>query len=172
MSTAITIKTTTMKLLLAFTTLFFLSCSRQTETDTSSATTENKTEISQDANVALNFINDYTAFCSQKDQDSNWIRNNALLTENFKSTYYHLLDSARKEDPELGLGFDPIFDAQDFPDKGFELSALDKSTGFVTLEGKDSPEFILVLKISEQNGKWLVDGSGVINIPADKRAKR
>ena len=29
-----------------------------------------------------------------------------------------------------------------------------------------------VLKISEQNGKWLVDGSGVINIPADKRAKR
>jgi hypothetical protein len=161
-----------MKLLLAFTTLFFLSCTRPTETNTSSSTTEDTTEISQDANVALNFINDYSAFCNQKDQDANWIKNNALLTENFKSTYYHLLDSARKEDPELGLGFDPIFDAQDFPDKGFVVVNQDNATGFVTIKGKDLPEFMLVLKVSEQNGKFLVDGSGVINIPVNKRAKR
>jgi hypothetical protein len=161
-----------MKLLLAFTTLLFLSCNRQAETNTISSSTEKKTEISQDANVALNFINDYAAFCNQKDQDANWIRNNSLLTENFKSTYYQLLDSARKEDPELGLGFDPIFDAQDFPDKGFVIVDQDNTTGFVTVKGKDLPEFILVLKISEQNGKWLVDGSGVINILVEKRAKR
>lgn len=161
-----------MKLLLAFTTLFFLSCTRQTATNESSASTENKTEISQDGNVALNFINDYTAFCSQKDQDTNWIRNNSLLTENFKSTYYHLLDSARKEDPELGLGFDPIFDAQDFPEKGFIVVDQDNTTGLVTVKGKDQPQFTLVLKVSKQNGKFLVDGSGVINIPVNKRAKR
>jgi hypothetical protein len=164
-----------MRTLLILATIVFLSCSRQNETNTTSSSTTNKSESTPDNNVALTFINDYALFCEPKSpptNDTNCIRNNSLLTNNFKSTYYNLIHSARKDDPEMGLGFDPIFDAQDFPDKGFVMVKSDSKDGFVTVKGKDWPEFTLVLKIVVQNGKSLVDGSGVINIPADKKAKR
>ena len=72
----------------------------------------------------------------------------------------------------MGLDFDPIFDAQDFPDKGFELVSSDKNSGYITVKGKDWPEFVLVIRIVYLDNKWLVDGSGIINIPESKRAKR
>ena len=164
-----------MRLLLILTAFVFLSCSRQTETNNISATNSDKVDNSPDFNVALTFINGYATFCtptSPPTNDTNWIRNNSLLTDSFKMTYYNLINSARKEDPELGLDFDPIFDAQDFPDKGFVLLNSDVKSGLVTVKGKDWPEFVLVLKVVQQDGKSLVDGSGVINIPVDKRAKR
>jgi hypothetical protein len=103
----------------------------------------------------------------------NWIQKNELLTDSFKKNYKNLVDSAKKADPEMGLDFDPIFDAQDFPDKGCELLNCDQNTGYITVKGKiDWPEFNLVLKVVSQNGKWLVDGCGAINIPENKRAKR
>jgi hypothetical protein len=162
-----------MRILIILTTIVFLSCG-PTETKSTSTTTADKSEVTPDYNVALTFINDYSAFCTPKSpptNDENWIKNNSLLTDNFKTTYYNLLDSTRKIDPELGLGFDPIFDAQDFPDKGFVIVNSDKDN-YVTVKGKDWPEFVLVLKVVEQNGKTLVDGSGIINIPVDKKAKR
>jgi hypothetical protein len=165
----------TMRVLLILTVFAFLSCSRQTETNNLSPTKSDKSENSPDFNVALTFINDYAAYCeptSKSKNDTNWIRNNSLLTDNFKTTYENLINSARKDDPELGLGFDPIFAAQDFPGKGFVMVNSDTKGGFVTVKGKDWPEFVLVLKVVEQDGKSLVDGSGVINIPADKQAKR
>src|SRR5437764_4590505 len=103
---------------------------------------------------------------------TNWVERNPLLTNNFKTFYRNLLDAAQKEDPEVGLDFDPIFDAQDFPDKGFEIVNCDNETGYVTVRGKDWADFVLVLKVIQQDNKWLVDGSGVINIPVNKRAKR
>ncbi len=133
------------------------------------------TESKPDFNVALTFINDYATFCtptSPPTNDTNWIENNSLLTDNFKRQYFSLLDSGKRIDAELGLGFDPIFDAQDFPDSGFVIAAWDEKTGFVTVRGKDWPQFVLVLKVVSHNHKSLVDGCGVINIPEDKRAKR
>ena len=161
------------KLLLTFTAIIFFSCNSHTETATSTNSVE--TENALDFNVALTFINDYVSFCNPKSpsaNDKNWIRNNSLLSENFKTSYYNLIDSARKADPELGLDFDPIFDAQDFPEKGFVIAGSDNESGYVTVKGKDWPEFLLVLKVVRQNNKTLVDGSGVINIPSNKRAKR
>ncbi|HEV8504587.1 MAG TPA: hypothetical protein VGQ53_04275, partial [Chitinophagaceae bacterium] len=101
-----------------------------------------------------------------------WIKQNSLLTDNFKNRYKTLSDSAQKKDPELGLGSDPIFDAQDFPEKGFSLLKIDTLKRYVTVAGNDWKEFELVLKVAQENNKWLVDGAGVINIPGDKRAKR
>jgi hypothetical protein len=164
-----------MKILLILTAFIFISCFRQAENNSMSLTSANNLKINSDENVALTFINNYVTFCipvSPATNDTNWIRNNPLLSNNFKTTYYNLINSALKNDPELGLGFDPIFDAQDFPDKGFVLVNSDAKTGLVTVKGKDWPEFILVLKVVEQDGKYLVDGSGVINIPEDERAKR
>lgn len=72
----------------------------------------------------------------------------------------------------MGLDSDPILDAQDFPDKGFELVNCDSTAGFVTIRGKEWKDFILTVKVVDQNNKWLVDGAGVINIPVTKRARR
>jgi hypothetical protein len=126
-------------------------------------------------NVALKFINDYTDYCNNltgANLDSNWIYRNQLLTQSFKDRYKTLLDSAYKKEPELGLDFDPIFDAQDYPDKGFVILKSDNNTGFVTVKGKNWKEFTVILKVVSQNGKWLVDGAGIINIPTDKQVKR
>ncbi|WP_147275758.1 hypothetical protein [Adhaeribacter pallidiroseus] len=119
-------------------------------------------------------MNDYADYCTPKSPPSNdttWIKRNQLLTNNFKNRYESLLDSADKADPEIGLDFDPIFDAQDYPDEGFIFSSQD-SSGFVTLKGKDWPEFTVVVKVVLENNKSLVDGAGIINIPVNKRALR
>jgi hypothetical protein len=83
-----------------------------------------------------------------------------------------IIEDAYEKEPEVGLDFDPILDAQDYPDKGFELESLDEKTNYLTVRGKDWADFKLTIKIIEENGNWLVDGCGIINIPTDKRAKR
>ena len=156
--------------------LVIISCISRIEKNTSSgdlnkSNSLNKNQVTPDPDVALKFINDYTKQCNDGTFNETWIEQNQLLTEKFKKSYNKLLDSARKEDPEFGLGFDPIMDAQDFPDMGFELMKCD-SLGYVTIKGLDLADFILILKIVHQDDKWLVDGCGIINIPADKRARR
>lgn len=161
--------------LLSITLLLLLSCTQQDKNSDSSASKSITQNDSLDFNVALTFINDYATFCTPKSpptNDTNWIPHNPLLTDNFKTSYNKLINSACKEAPELGLGFDPIFDAQDFPDKGFEILNYDQKTGFITVKGIDWPEFKLVLKVIKEKNKSLVDGSGVINIPSDKKAQR
>nr|MBP6315517.1 hypothetical protein [Chitinophagaceae bacterium] len=79
------------------------------------------------------------------------------------------VENAYKQDPELGLGFDPIFDAQDYPEKGFELVSFDEKTNFIVVKGKDWADFKLTLKMVEENEQWLVEGCGIINIPKDKQ---
>jgi len=156
-------------------TIGLFSCNSENKTKHETETSPSRQQEIPDFNVALSFINDYTKFCAKPGQLSktgDWIRNNLLLTDNFKNRYKNLLDSAQKKDPELGLGFDPIFDAQDFPEKGFSILKADTLSGYVTVVGNDWKEFELVLKLGQENDKWLVDGAGVINIADAKRAKR
>ena len=153
--------------------LFSCNSGNKAKPETSTGAPEK--QVTPDFNVALSFINDYTKFCTKTDQrstESEWIKQNSLLTDNFKNRYRDLMDSAQKKDPELGLGSDPIFDAQDFPEKGFSILKADTLSGYVTVAGNDWKEFELVLKVEQEHNKWLVDGAGVINIPDDKRAKR
>jgi hypothetical protein len=155
--------------------LGLFSCNSETKTNPEVSAESVEKPIIPDFNVALTFINDYTNFCTKADRrttDTEWIKQNPLLTDNFKNRYRSLLDSAQKKDPELGLDSDPIFDAQDFPEKGFTILRIDTLNRYVTVAGNDWKEFELVLKLDRQNDKWLVDGAGVINVPADKRAKR
>jgi hypothetical protein len=140
-----------------------------------SATKEVKTI--PDFNVALKFINDYISFCiaifnkytSLREDD--WVANNQLVTNSFKINYKKLITDALKKDPELGLDFDPILNAQDYPEKGCSILKKDVNTGYVTVIGNDWKNYTLVLKVVYQNNKWLVDGAGIINIPENKRAK-
>jgi len=122
------------------------------------------------ADVALQFMDNYAKLYDnqQKDVDS-WIKDNTLLTTRFKSTYKKIMDDAYKADPELGLDFDPIFDAQDYPDKGFKVLKYNRASGYVTLCGKDWEAFTVIVKVVFQNNRWLVDGAGIINIPKDKQ---
>ena len=124
---------------------------------------------------ALAFINGYVDNCNRMNQridDVVWVNSNNLASKSFKVELKRILDDAYKEEPEVGLDFDPILDAQDWPDKGFELEAIDERTHFLTVRGKDWPKFKLTMKIIEENGTWLVDGCGIINIPKDKKAER
>jgi hypothetical protein len=46
------------------------------------------------------------------------------VTVGFKVELKRIIDEAEKNDPELGLGFDPVLDAQDNPSK-FEIDNTD-----------------------------------------------
>jgi hypothetical protein len=156
--------------------LLLLACSPQTQKPNDTLVPKSDAPVNTSAtvpdfNVAVQFMNAYTAYCMQPG-DANWIEKQPLLTDNFKATHKKLLEDALKEDPEMGLGFDPIFDAQDFPDKGFTLSKTDTANGYVTVSGNGWPDFYVVLKVVRQGDQSFVDGAGVINIPQDKRAKR
>jgi len=155
--------------------LILHSCDSQPRPGTGIPATSVQKQPVTDCSIALKFINDYAEFCTPKSppvSDSDWVGRNPLLTDNFKSAHKKMVDDAFRHDPELGLESDPIFDAQDFPDKGFELVNCDTGTGYVTVRGKDWPAFVLVLKVARQGGKWLVDGAGEVNIPVERRRKR
>ncbi len=144
--------------LLFIATLF--SCETSVKTTENS---QNKTEM--DPQVALDVMNDYVANANAGKDAEKWVKNQKLLTDDFKKDYRKMMEDAWKDDPEMGLGFDPIFNAQDYPEKGFEIKSVDSKTGLVTLQGLDWPDFIVATKLIEVNGEWLVDGAGVIRIP-------
>jgi hypothetical protein len=171
------------------TTLLLTSCGESPRTDDSkiveavmdtstqsSSPTHLKTDSSNSKiDIPLAFINGYVDNCNRMNQridDVVWVSSNNLTTKSFRAELKRILDDAYTKDPKVGLGFDPILDAQDWPDKGFELESIDERTNFLTVRGIDWPEFKLTMKIIEENGTWLVDGSGIINIPKEERAER
>lgn len=126
----------------------------------------------RDYEVALKFINDYNKeFLNPHSEGLEWLSKNKTITLNLLQRYKQMLDSAESADPELGLDFDPIVNAQDSDEQGYEIKKIDSILGYVTVNGKSAPNFEIVLKVIEKNGVTLVDGSGVINIPKSKRPK-
>lgn len=121
---------------------------------------------------ALRFINAYVDNCNQMSQALDaveWANASDLATANFKSSLKTMVDEAFVADPEMGLDADPILDAQDYPENGFELESSDENNNYLTVKGIDWSEFKLTIKMREENGKWLVDGCGMVNIPEEKR---
>lgn len=143
--------------------------------------TENKAETSKqpfnqpiqpDYTIAIQFINDYLDYTNDMKSEIGlieWIYNRTDITTGFKIELKSLLDEAAKNNPNVGLGFDPILDAQDSPSQ-FELDKTDSE--FLTVKGKDWPDFQLTLKVKLVANKWLVDGAGIINVPENKRIMR
>jgi len=176
--------------------LLFVSCGQGSDTKISKHTTSNDknshgeteingqprntTKIKTDkdntpVNIALTFINSYVDNCNKMKESIGiieWVNSNSLTTNRFKTEVKSIIEEAYKEDPELGLGFDPIFDGQDYPDEGFELETFDSKTNFIVVKGKNWVDFKLTIKVVLEDNKWLVDGCGIINIPKDKRSDR
>lgn len=146
----------------------FISCNRQSEAD---AVDVNPAQAKIDPNsgkahVAIEFADSYANYCSnqQKKPDlMDWINDNQLVTENFKAALKQVIDANAKSS-EHAPGYDPIFAAHEHPQAGFAAEASNESE-FVVLLGKDWPDFKLTVKVVEENGEWLVDGCGIVNIP-------
>ncbi len=146
-----------------------------TEPNTISVTETQITENDTPISIALTFINSWVDNCNKMKESIGiveWVNSNYLTTNRFKEEVKTMIEKAFEIDPEMGLGFDPIFDAQDYPDDGFELESFDNKTNFIVVKGKNWEEFKLTIKMVLENNKWLVDGCGIINIPNDKQSAR
>ncbi|WMI70056.1 hypothetical protein [Mangrovimonas sp. YM274] len=125
--------------------------------------------------VATKFINDYVSNCNKMKEQIGiieWVNSYPNVSQKFKSELTKMIQDAEEKDPEYGLGFDPIFDAQDYPDDGFKLTEFDSTSNFLTVEAKSWEGFTITMRLKEMNNEYLVDGCGVINIPKNKQAKR
>jgi hypothetical protein len=188
---------TILKSILLLSTFFFISCGQDLPLQTESprqivtsdsafsagdsndrdsvartGTSANSSTEDAPSEVALTFINSYVENCNKRKEATGiteWVSSSDLVTQKFKNEFKRVVDEAYQEDPELGLDADPIFDAQDYPDK----FVLDSEEGvYLTARGKDWPEFKLKMKVEKATDKWLVDGCGIINIPSDRRIVR
>jgi len=116
--------------------------------------------------VALTFLHNYIDYLNDRNQEIGrveWIKKQTTVTENFKTALTKYIENSEF------LDFDPILDAQDYPE-GFQIAETDSE--FVIVKGTDWPGFKLTLKLIKVEKEWLVDGSGVINIPKERRIKR
>ncbi|MBL8003283.1 MAG: hypothetical protein JNL05_15120 [Flavobacteriales bacterium] len=123
------------------------------------------TQRAQAGQAAVGFVNDHVnGLATRTDQRAMdaWIAAHPLLTEDFKRAYHDLVAKARAEDPELGLDHDPVLNAQDHPNGGFAVAAVEAG-GLVTLRGVEWPDFRVQLHMVERDGRWLVDGCGAVN---------
>lgn len=154
--------------------ILLTSCKQEEKANTTVETkTEQKTMVTTEDKTknALAFINGYNENCNKMQQSLgaiDWVNSNNLSTKAFKSELKRIIDEAYKQDPELGLDADPIFNAQDNPNTGFELDSFDEKTNYLTVKDKDNSGFKVTLKVIDENGNWLVDGCGIVNIPSDK----
>lgn len=134
--------------------------------------TERLKTIQPDYNLALEFINDYVDFLNDSTKEISrleWVNQHQDLTRHFKTEFTRLITVAEAKDPELGIGFDPILDAQDHPNQ-FEIDQIDSE--YIIVKGVNWTEFRLTLKLKHSNKKWLVEGSGIVNVPKEKRIER
>lgn len=177
-----------MKCLIPFVvTLSLLSCNLNKEKQTPSSISvikaidieeskldENKFK-EMDPQVAIDFLNAYIENSNQMRSSIGvveWCKASSLATESFKIELEKIIHKARQQYPELGLGFDPLFDAQDYPEEGVELVDFNSETGYITVKGIQWESFIVTMKVVFQNDRSLVDGCGIVNIPKSQRAER
>ena len=163
---------------LAIASILVVSACGQNEPTTQSTdpkTEESVVKIEDKVENAIVFINAYVENSNKMGQAVGmveWVQASDLATKSFKEELKRIVDEAFKQDPELGLDADPILDAQDYPSLGFKFDSFDEKTNYLLVKGIDSPEFKLTMKLVEENGNWIVDGCGIINIPQNKRSER
>lgn len=125
--------------------------------------------------AALHFINAYikqieTPAMERAEDPVEWAIKTPLVTKEFSVALDELWTEALREFPDEGLGGDPILDAQDYPD-AFQVGSCED--GFVLLRSMDErwgDSFTVVLKmVQAPDGRWLVDGSGMVRIPEERQ---
>lgn len=151
------------------------SCLENAQNEESAPAVHSESVTESQKTTALKFINGYVEnanLMGKAIETREWANQNPLASEHFKRTLNQLIGDAEKADPELGLDFDPILDAQDYPDEGFKVEEADEETGYVTVAGKKWTDFKVKMKLVRAGQQWLVDGCGVINIPEEEQIKR
>ncbi|MCV9389369.1 hypothetical protein [Reichenbachiella ulvae] len=172
------------QIILIFAVATFYSCTTSSSTnsdkveatDIKNTASELKAPISLSySTIALKFINAYVDNANKMSQSvemQDWVNSSDLVSNDFRAELDKIIKEAFEEDPEYGLGFDPIFDAQDYPEEGLVLLNYDSTSNIATVRGKQWEAFLLNIRMTNQNGQVLVDGCGVVNIPLELRAKR
>ncbi len=64
-------------------------------------------------------------YCNERNPELGlieWISEQPNVSEKFKTKIKRIIIKVKAKYPKFGLSFAPIFDAQDYPDKGFELN--------------------------------------------------
>ena len=165
--------------LILFVTVLTISCNPRDNGDNKFDSNANTKEIEPRTNSkidnALLFINSYVTNCNkikEANEVEDWVNTSDLATNRLKGELKTTMYEAYKGDSIVGLDFDPIFNGQYYPQKGFELDTFDEKTNYLIVKGKDMPHFKVTMKIVLEKDKYLVDGCGIIGIPEDKRAVR
>ena len=167
--------------------LFLFACNDSPQAKSETANTDTKSTLISEQKVlemesskynyqvALDFLDAYIEQVNSMDEPYGivqWMIASPFVTEYFHLEFEAVMIHGWRTDPIMGLGFDPIFDAQDYPNDGFRVADHDLETGYITVKGIDWEEFTITMKVANVNGKTLVDGCGIINIPENKRAAR
>ena len=124
---------------------------------------------------ALEFINGYVDNLNKQEDQIEllaWANSNKLVTADFRKDLSRIIDEANREDPDWGLGYDPILNAQDYPESGFEIVSFDPISNLIYFQGIDWDGFKLTLKAKSVDGAWLVDGCGDVNLTEEEKAER
>ncbi len=131
---------------------------------------ESESLTDADAKIAIEFVNSYIENCNKMSEAVDvvtWCEENQNVTEEFNLQLNKMVTEAFAQDPDFGLGYDPIINGQDYPDQGFELQSFETRSGKVVLKGIGMESQITTVKLLRQNGKVRVDGCGAINLPKD-----
>jgi hypothetical protein len=113
--------------------------------------------------VVDSFYASYIAGISKEKPDDadKMVKKSPLLSPGFKEAYAALIAKARKADPELGLGYDPIVCGQDFPDSGYAVKSisLKEATGSAVVASKDKNfKQTIPVTLVKIDGKWFING--------------
>jgi hypothetical protein len=119
--------------------------------------------------VASGFVSDWVRHPSDDSSQIAHLTRDSRVAPELALAHKSMLEQARQSDPELGLGFDPILDAQDNPDSGFRTTGVD-SAGYAMVAGPDG--FLVTLRLELRHGHCRITGAGRIGIPVHKQAPR
>ncbi|MCK6641776.1 MAG: DUF3828 domain-containing protein [Bacteroidia bacterium] len=138
--------------------LLLASCSSDNTNKTAAvdsvipAATDEKTQMSENA---LHFINDYVNNCNQNKPVGvlEWVNTSDLASDTLRAIVKKAVEEA---DKETGLEYDPIFNAQEYPEEGFDLEAADEANSVVYVKGKNNTKYVLKMQMIQENGVWKV----------------
>lgn len=178
--------------LVVFTNVNTFSATRKSNSVKNSSSVQNQSEA---VRVALNVVNslmkrngfDGPSLTSSETQ--NWVYSNSRFTDDFKTEYsnyvtglnmnYVCSEDVDDERPDCisyydlsneeqqfydKYGFYPFQKGQDYPDS-VELVRYNEKDGYVITKGKGWKDYIMYIKVINEDGQWKVDGAARINIP-------
>jgi hypothetical protein len=134
--------------------------------DASKDSMQASTDIPADPHVAVRFLN---AYIKSTDKTADWLKKCGLVTDDYIAGY---TTAQKKQQGEGGEPIDLVTGNMDWCETGYVLRKFDASIGYVLASGSseisgcDEKFDPVVLKIVQVGDKWLVDGSGAVNLPA------